>query len=631
MKLKSAVPFLLLFLSCFQLPSFSQNIALYPTHWWAGMKWNKVQLMVNRPMIGKEIIQMKPYAGVQVRKITKAESDNYVFIDLEISTAAKPGNVHFVIGDGKNTAGTKDSHFDFELKQRRAGRGTAFAKGVNASDFVYLVMPDRFSNGDPSNDHIQGYLDTISDRSNPSAHHGGDIQGVINRLDYLKDLGITSVWMCPVTENNMPWKEEPGGAISGYHGYWITNHYKIDQRYGGSEAYKKLTDQAHTKGMKVIQDAVYNHVGDEHFLYKDKPFKDMFNLWSSYTGSNHREEVFYDPYQTAADKKIMIDGWFTPHLPDVNVRNPYMANFLIQNDIWCTEEYGIDGWRVDTYKYCDEAFLNRINDALLKEYPAITVFGEAWCNTVTGSAYFARNNMNVDFKHNLQGVTDFPMQGAMVAAVNQPFGWNDGVNRLYSTLSQDILYQQPFNNCIFLDNHDMDRFLTMVGGDMNKYKMGISLLLTQRGIPQMYYGTEVFMKNDDVTGDGKKRNDFPGGFAGDKADKYTEAGRSKEENEAFNYVRSLASFRRSSSALATGKTMQYQPKEGVYVYARYDKKQTIMVMMNTNEKVMAVDVTRYAASMKGYSIGKEVTSGMSVSLSSAIQIPAKTTYVLQLQ
>jgi neopullulanase len=366
-------------------------------------------------------------------------------------------------------------------------------------------------------------------------------------------------------------------------------------------------------------------------LYKDKPFKDMFNLWSSYTGSNHREEVFYDPYQTAADKKIMIDGWFTPHLPDVNVRNPYMANFLIQNDIWCTEEYGIDGWRVDTYKYCDEAFLNRINDALLKEYPAITVFGEAWCNTVTGSAYFARNNMNVDFKHNLQGVTDFPMQGAMVAAVNQPFGWNDGVNRLYSTLSQDILYQQPFNNCIFLDNHDMDRFLTMVGGDMNKYKMGISLLLTQRGIPQMYYGTEVFMKNDDVTGDGKKRNDFPGGFAGDKADKYTEAGRSKEENEAFNYVRSLASFRRSSSALATGKTMQYQPKEGVYVYARYDKKQTIMVMMNTNEKVMAVDVTRYAASMKGYSIGKEVTSGMSVSLSSAIQIPAKTTYVLQLQ
>ncbi|CAN5482367.1 glycoside hydrolase family 13 protein [soil metagenome] len=631
MKLNRLLVLIIVFISCLQIETAAQNPALYPTHWWTGMKWNKVQVLVNRPMVGKETIRMKPYAGVQLKKIAKAESWNYVFIDLEITAAAKPGNIQFVISNLQGPEASSTLSFNFELKQRRAGRGNSFAQGVNSSDFVYLVMPDRFSNGDKSNDRIDGYLDTISDRSNPSAHHGGDMQGVINRLDYLKDLGITTIWMTPVTENDMPWEEEPAGAISGYHGYWITNHYKIDKRYGGDEAYKKLSDETHKKGMKIIQDAVYNHVGNQNFLFKDMPFKDMFNHWPKYTGSNHREEILYDKYSNEQDEKVMLDGWFTPHLPDVNLRNPYMATFLIQNDIWCTEEFGVDGWRVDTYKYCYEPFLNQINDALLREYPGITVFGEAWCNTVTGSAYFTRNNINVPFKHNLLGVCDFPMQGAMVAAANQPFGWSDGVNKLYSTLAQDILYQQPKNNCIFLDNHDMDRFVTMIGGDMSKYKMGFSLLLTQRGIPQMYYGTEIFMKNDDVQGDGKKRNDFPGGFAGDAADKFDAPARTSGENEAFEYVKALANFRKKSSAIANGNTMQYVPKDGVYVYFRYDKKQTIMVVLNTNDKASVIDANRFADRTKGFTVGKEVVSGKSVALSGNINIPAKTSYVLNLQ
>jgi glycosidase len=605
----------------FQLPAFAQA-ALYPTHWWTGMKYNKIQVLIHDAGIGKQTLRMKPYAGVTLKKITKAESENYVFADIEISAAAKPGTLHF-------TAGTAD--FPFQLKQRRAGRGTQFAQGVTSKDFIYLIMPDRFSDGDANNNIIPGYKDMVVDRKNPSAHHGGDIQGVINHLDYMKDLGITSVWMCPVTENDMPWKEEPGGAISGYHGYWITNHYKIDKRYGAEAAYKKMSDELHTKGMKLVQDAVYNHVGDEHFLYKDMPFKDMFNYWPAYTGSNHREEALYDAHRSKNDEKVMLDGWFTPHLPDVNLRNPYMAKFMIQNHIWCTEEFGVDGWRVDTYKYCYEPFLNDINDALLKEYPNLTVFGEAWCNSVVGSAYFTRNNMQLPFKHNLQGVTDFPMQGAMLASVNQGSGWTDGTGKLYSTLAQDMLYKDPNYNCIFLDNHDMDRYTTMIGGDMQKFKMGFALLLTQRGIPQMYYGTEIAMKNDTVNGDGKKRNDFPGGFAQDPGNKFEAVYRTTEENDAFEYVKALANFRRTSSAISTGKLMQYVPKNGVYVYFRYDANQTVMVAVNTNDKPSEIATATYKDRIGSFTRGMVIGRSETVFLNSTLSIPAKTALVMELK
>ena len=272
------------------------------------------------------------------------------------------------------------------------------------------------------------------------------------------ELGVTSLWMCPVIENDMPLKKENAGWMSGYHGYWFTDQYQVDKRLGGNEAYKNLSDALHRSGLKLIQDAVYNHIGSEHWIAKNPPAGDWLNPWPAYTGSNHREEAVFDAYASKAERKIMLDGWFVPHLPDINQRNPYVAQYLIQHVIWSTETFGVDGWRVDTYKYCDEAFLNRVNDALIKEYPAITVFGEAWTNTVAGSAYFTRNNMQVPFKHNAQGVTDFPLNNAVMAALNQPNGWTEGITKLYMTLAQDILYKDPLNNCIFLDNHDMDRF-----------------------------------------------------------------------------------------------------------------------------------------------------------------------------
>jgi neopullulanase len=323
-----------------------------------------------------------------------------------------------------------------------------------------------------------------------------------------------------------------------------------------------------------------------------------------------------------------LDGWFVPHLPDVNQRNPFVANFLIEHAIWSTEEFGVDGWRVDTYKYCDEAFLNRINDALLKEYPKLTIFGEAWTNTVTGSAYFTRNNLDIPFKHNAEGVTDFPLNSAIMAALNQPFGWTEGVNKLYMTLAQDILYKEPKNNCIFLDNHDMDRFLSVVNEDMNRYKQGIALLLTLRGIPQLYYGTEILMKNFKNPSDAMVRLDFPGGFEGDAQNKFTVQGRTTAEQQAFDYVKTIAQYRKNSAALTTGKTTQFLPADGLYVYFRYDDQHTVMCVINTSSSVKKLSLADYSERTKGFTKGKDIISGISVGEN--FEVAANGTMIIEL-
>lgn len=606
--------------------AYSQDIQVYPTNWFIGMQWNKVQLVVKSTHEG--FSKEKPgiqYPGVQLVKTHQLENSKYLVLDLSIAPTAKPGMVTITFNDGNN----KHS-IQWPLKTRREGNGKRFAQGVTAKDFVYLLMPDRFSNGDTKNDRFADMRDTSCDRTQLLMRHGGDIQGVTQHLNYLKELGVTTVWMTPVVENDMPLEREPNGMLSGFHGYWFTDQYKIDKRYGGEAAYLQLSDALHARGMKLIQDAVYNHIGIKHWIVMDPPAKDWINQWPAYTGSNHRDEVVFDRYGSAKDKKQMLDGWFTPHLPDVNQRNPYVANFLIQYAIWATETFGIDGWRVDTYKYCDEAFLNRINDALLKEYPNLTVFGEVWSNTITGSAYFTRNNLQVPFKHNLQGVTDFPVNFAMLATLNQPFGWTEGVNKLYMTLAQDILYKDPSKNCIFLDNHDMDRFYSVAGEDMNRYKQGIVLLLTLRGIPQLYYGTEILMKNLKNSSDAMVRFDFPGGFPGDKENKFEASGRSEKENEAFNFVSTLAHYRQNSSALTIGHTMQYLPfANGVYVYFRYNTKQTIMCVLNTSDKEAAIDFDQFQERTRGFARGKDILTGQSYS--NHFSVAAKGTMVLELQ
>ncbi|MBI5858064.1 MAG: cyclomaltodextrinase N-terminal domain-containing protein [Sphingobacteriales bacterium] len=604
---------------------------IYPSHWWVGMKNPNLQLMIHRDRVANEKVSMLPYPGVKLVKQTKVENENYLFIDLLIDKTAKPGKLRFMIDNLQSPEAVPYKIFEYELKTRSNQNGKTRVQGVTSKDFIYLMMPDRFSNGDASNDIVDDYRDRTSDRKDKFSRHGGDFKGILNHFDYFNQLGVTTLWLTPVLENDMPRTGEWGNSVAGYHGYWFTNHYEIDKRFGGNEGYKEFCNTLHQNGMKVIQDAVYNHVGDHHWFVLDPPMKSWFNTSQGNRGPNHREEVFYDPYASQKDKENMLDGWFVPHLPDLNQRNPFVANFLIQHAIWTTEEYGIDGWRVDTYKYCDEQFMNNCNAALAKEFPKLTVFGETWVNSTVANAYFTQNKMETVFKHNAKGMLDFQVCFAMLAGMNEPFGWLTGVNKIYTTLSQDVLYKEPLNNCIFLDNHDMDRVFSVVDEDWNKMKMGFNWLLTLRGIPQIYYGTEVLMKNKKENTDATVREDFPGGWPDDKPkdNRFTKEGRNDKQDEAFEYISRLANFRRNSSALTSGKTMQYIPKEGLYVYFRYDAKQIVMVVTNTGDKNVKPDWNWYRERTAGSSQVRNVITGKIKPLD-GLEIEPKESFVFEL-
>ncbi len=596
------------FLICFMLlpaMAFAQHagFACYPTHWWTGMKWNKVQVMLHGDAIANADRGFSvQYPGVKLLKTHKVANPNYVFLDLLISAAARPGTVKIKV----NRAGGS-LEIPFPLKARRAGNGTQYAKGVDTRDFIYLILPDRFSNGDPSNDRIPGMRDQSLNRDTVFNRHGGDIQGIINHLDYLQDLGVTALWLNPVIENDRPERTE--------HGYAFTNHYVIDRRLGGAKAYQELIDKAHGRGMKVIQDAVYNHVDSNHFSILDMPMPDWVHNWKTYTNTTYKDQVAFDPYASAIDRKKLFDGWFTRQMPDLNQQNPFVANYLIQHALWTVEEFGIDGWRIDTYAYNDLPFMNRCNKALMDEFPKLTLFGETWFHGVPNQAYFTENNLNTGFRSNLQGATDFQALWGIQDALTRDFGWTDGVNKLYTTLAQDFLYKDPTRNVLFLDNHDVARFFSVLNEDVTKYKTALSWLFTCRGIPQMYYSSELATTGITWPNDGLVRLDFPGGWPGDKVNKFTQEGRTDKDNEIWNHVRTLAQFRKTSSALSTGKMMQYVPVDGVYAYFRYDARQTVMVVMNTAKENRTIQPADFAERTAGFTRFRNVVTGETGTLS----------------
>ena len=610
---KFILPFLLFCSVC----GFTQtSVDVYPTNWFAGMKNQNLQLMIHHPNIAAGATVTLSYPGVQLIKTNKVESANYLFLDLKISSNAKPGICKINIKKNDSIL-----VINYELKKRRSGNGTAFAQGVNASDFVYLLMPDRFSNGDLSNDKIAGMRDQSLNRDSIFLRHGGDFQGIINHLDYLQNLGVTTLWMTPVLENDMPGRTE--------HGYAFTNHYKIEPRFGGDTAYKRLSDELHKRGMKLIQDAVYNHVGSFHFTVLDPPMKNWLHQWPTYTQTNYKDQTVFDPYGSKKEEKIMEDGWFTQQIPDLNQSNPYVANFLIQHAVWCVEMFGVDGWRIDTYIYNNLPFMNRCNAALMNEFPKITMFGEAWVHGTASEAYFADNNINTSFKSNLPGVTDFQMLFyGIQAALMQPFNWTDGVNRLYTTLSNDFLYKNPWRNCIFLDNHDLSRWFSVVNEDIEKDKIGFEWLLTSRGIPQMYYGDEVLMKGY-TNPDGNVRLDFPGGWNGDELNAFTGAGLSDDAKSVQQLIQTLANYRKTSPALSKGKLMQYIPKDGLYVYFRYTNAQTVMCVMNTSDNEMPVHFKDYTERTDGFASGINILTNEAVA--STFSMPAHRMWIVELK
>jgi len=588
-----------LFTAAFCIAQSNDAYKFYPTNWWTGMKMNKIQLMVHGDKVADHfpMIKMGP-KGVQLAKgvaltvIERVENPNYIFLDIAIDATAKPGKFTFPF--------VKDLNLEYELKPRRKNLGKDYAQGVTAKDFVYLIMPDRFSNGDESNDRVAGMRDQSLRRDTVFNRHGGDLKGVQNHLDYLEQLGVTAIWLNPVLENDMPNRTE--------HGYAFTDHYKIDPRLGGEKAYQELIDATHAKGMKIIQDAVYNHVGSYHITVVDPPMKDWLHQWDTYTNTTFKDQVIFDPYASKKDVKQMVDGWFSKTMPDLNQNNPYVANFLIQHAVWTVENFGIDGWRIDTYAYNDLEFMNRCNQALMDEYPQLTLFGETWYHGVPNQSYFVQNNYNIPFKSNLQACTDFQTLWAITDAMTRDFGWTDGVNNLYTTLAQDFVYKDPTRNVIFLDNHDMARFYTVVGENLDKYKSSLSWLLTCRGIPQIYYGDEIATTGTTSPNDGYVRLDFPGGWKNDAVNKFTIAGRTQTDQAIYQQLATLANFRKASSALTTGKMMQFVPVDGVYVYFRYDNKQTVMVVMNTSKTEKTIAFDKYAERTNGFTKYTDVIS-----------------------
>jgi len=555
------------------------------------MKDNKLQLCV----YGKDISQYTittSYPGFNIRKINKVENPNYLFVDVIIDQAViRPGTATL---DFSNGGRSFRRSYTMQARDRSPGR----IQGYDSRDFVYLIMPDRFSDGTTANDKVANMRDQSLNRDSIFDRHGGDIKGVINHLDYIKDLGATAIWLTPVQENDQ---------IKGsYHGYAFTDHYRVDPRLGDNEEYISYVKEAHKHGLKVIQDMVYNHVGTEHWFIRDLPMQDWIHRFDTFTQTNYRATTLIDPYASDFDRNLMSNGWFVRSMPDLNQKNPYLANYLIQNSLWWIETTGIDGFRFDTYTYSDLGFMRDLMARVQLEYPQFGAVGELWDHCVAIEAYFAQHPRIVGAPDShLPGMIDFQVYNAINEALNKPMGWTEGLSKIYYTLVQDVLYADPSRNLTFLDNHDLSRFYSVVGEDIRKYKMGIAFLLTTRGTPSLYYGTEILMKNF-ADPDGKVREDFPGGWKGDKADKFTAKGRTEKENEAFDFIKKLANYRKDNEVLQTGKLTQFVPQNDSYVYFRSNEKKTVMVIMHYSDKPHTIYMSRFAEKLNGFKSYKDV-------------------------
>jgi len=445
-----------------------------PPNWWVGMKHNIVQVLV----YGEDISQWEPNVEnphIQLKKTTRVNNPNYLFLDLLISERADATTVNIDFYKGKKKVG---SH-QYPLLERDM---TIPRKGFDSSDVMYLITPDRFANGDPSNDVISGMKEKVMNRQDEQGRHGGDIKGIRDRLDYIYDLGFTAIWLNPILENDM--------YRTSYHGYAATDFYKVDQRFGTNEDYVQFCQEAQNKGIKIIMDMILNHSGSEHWFVKDPPTQDWINHNNTYVQTSHRRTTHQDPYASEYDKKAFVDGWFVETMPDLNQKQPLMANYLIQNTLWWIEYTGIAGIRMDTYPYPDKEFMTVWNDAILAEYPAFNIVGEEWSlNPAVVSFWQAGKTNSNGYRSSLPSVMDFPLQDALITALVEEENWNSGWVKVYEMLGNDHLYPDPQNLVIFPDNHDMDRILTQLNGDIDLLKMAMIYFTTMRGVPQFYYGT----------------------------------------------------------------------------------------------------------------------------------------------
>ena len=590
-----------------------------PPFWWTDMPVSSLQLMLHGEGIGNLSPEFS-YNGIEVEKVSALENPNYLVIDMSLSGDVKPGKFQIKLKDGKKTR----LKFEYEIKERTKDSNRNL--GFNSSDVIYLLMPDRFANGDPSNDTVEGMLEGV-DRFNPNARHGGDIKGVSDRLDYIKELGMTAVWLTPTFENDM--KPEYGA----YHGYAATDLYKIDRRFGTNEEFKAFVQKCHDNEVKVIMDMIHNHIGDQHWWLKDLPTSDWLHDFEKYGTTNFRGEVQSDPYASQYDLDKLQKGWFVPELADLDQRNPVLADYLIQNSIWWIEYSGVDGIRMDTYVYPYKDYLARWVDEVMTAYPTFNIVGEAWVEKVAHESYWQEDLPDQDdgYDSKLPSVTDFQITFALDRAFVDDFGWKNGLSELYYAVSQDRLYTNPMKNVIFMDNHDVERFYTKVGQDADLFKMGYAYLMTTRGIPQVYYGTELMMGNSSVEGDGRKRADMPGGWPEDSRSVFSVETRTNEENEAFNYIKKLTNWRKNAKAIHHGKLIHFIPEDNTYVYFRYTDEEAVMVVINRNEEPKTIRRDRFAEILNNYKTGTNVINENIIDVSEDFIVGPKQTAVFDLR
>lgn len=592
-------------------------VRVEPPNWWAGLSQSQLELMVYGPNIARSSVKIE-YPGLRFVSQTSLDNPNYVFLTLELDPQLSPGTV-----DIQFTIDGSTHIYPYPILQREAN--PTRHQGFSASDVIYLMMPDRFANGDPKNDSIDGMLEAAN-RSIDRARHGGDFKGVMDRLPYLDDLGVTAIWFTPVFENDMPF------SYGAYHGYAATDMYKVDRRFGSNQEYKALVDSAHAMGLKVIMDMIHNHVGDQHWWIKDLPSEDWLNDFETYGITNYRAETISDPYVSIYDFNKMTKGWFVKEMPDLNQKNPWLARYLIQNTIWWIEYSGIDGIRMDTYPYPDKDYMAEWVKTILDEFPSFNIVGEAWVPHIAMEAYWQRGFNGKDgYESHLPSVTDFQVHHTMRKALNEEFGWSSGVSAMYHLMAQDFLYSDPMLNVVFLDNHDTERYLSLVGEDRSKLKMALAFLLTMRGIPQVYYGTEILMSGFKDPGDANVRKDFPGGWPGDPRDAFTAKGRTAAENDMFQFTRSLMQWRRTATPIHNGKLMHFIPDDNTYVYFRYNDEGTVMVVVNASKESKKLSLARFNERLEGFRTWKNPVNAQTGVLGETLSVPGMTTMILDLQ
>lgn len=586
-----------------------------PTFWWAGMNNPELQILLYGENIATNDVAITA-EGVELREVVKQENPNYLLVYVDLKDA-QPQTFHIKLKKGK-----KETIIPYELKQRRPD--AANVMGFDASDVLYLIMPDRFANGNPQNDIIPSMLENKTNRDGQYARHGGDLKGIEEHLDYLEDLGVTAIWLNPTQENDMP--------EGSYHGYAITDYYQVDRRYGTNEDFLRLVEKAHSKGLKVVMDMIFNHCGSENFIFNDMPSKDWFNFKAEFVPTSYKTASVQDVHASEYEYKIATDGWFTQTMPDLNQRNRHVAQFLIQSSIWWIEFAGINGIRQDTHPYADFDFMARWCKAVNDEYPHFNIVGETWLNSNVLVSFWQKDSrLAAPLNSNLPAVMDFPLMDLMNRAFDEETTeWSGGLYRLYDYLTQDIVYADPMNLLTFLDNHDTARFSTddEKVQNLTRFKQAVTFLLTTRGIPQIYYGTEILMTGDKSEGDGMLRKDFPGGWKDDARNCFTAQGRNALQQEAFEFIRKMLNWRKGNEAVGKGSLKHFSIFNGTYVYERKWGDHSVVVFMNGTDQAQTLPLAPYAEVLPQRQ-AKEVLTGKLMNIGQELKLNGREIILLE--